>query len=257
MKDSDFDLYVHKPDDNDKDDTLAVSKAKPENVHEGHRKRMRARFYENGFSGFSDHEVLEFLLYHSIKIQDTNEIAHKMINRFGSLYNLFEADTKEIMKICKCKEATALLISMVPHLARRYEKCRWEPRELIDSSTKAASFAKHLFIGETVECFYMICLDNQSRLIGTELLGKGTTTEAHFYKKDIITSALKRQAVSVIITHNHPSGYLNPSAEDEISTREIISALRTIDVTVVDHIICAGDKYLSFTEKRIFGFGRN
>ena len=227
---------------------------KPKNPHAGHRGRMRERYVRSGLDAFQDHEALELLLFYAIPMRDTNEIAHKMINKMGSLHNLMDASVPDIQRLCGCSESTAILLNLIPAMWKRYEMNKWEPRSPLDNSKKAAEYAKNLFIGETVECFYLICLNNQSQLIYPELLTRGTVNEVHFYSKDIVQAALKHNAASVIITHNHPSGYLKPSMEDQAATEAIVTALATIGVDVIDHIVIAGNKYLSFSEKRLYDF---
>ncbi len=228
---------------------------KPKNPHAGHRKRVRERYIKSGLDAFQDHEALELLLFYSIPMRDTNEKAHEMISKFGSLHNLMDSSVLDIERLCGCSESTAILINLIPALWKRYEMSKWEPRCQLDNSKRAAEYAMNLFIGERVECFYLICLDNQNCLIYPELLTKGTVNEVHFYAKDIVQVALKHNAVSVIITHNHPSGYLKPSLEDHNATEAIRSALATIGVDVIDHIVVAGSKYLSFSEKKLYNFG--
>jgi DNA repair protein RadC len=93
-------------------------------MHEGHRKRVKDRFLSEGLDAFEDHQVLELLLFYCIPRRDTNELAHRMIKEFGSLAGLFEAEPKDISKRCGVSENTAILVSLVPSLARRYFKAR-------------------------------------------------------------------------------------------------------------------------------------
>ena len=88
--------------------------------HEGHRARMKARFLKEGFQNFADHEIMEFLLYYAMPRKDTNEIAHALIERFGSLSAVFDAPYEELMEIKGIKEHSATLIKLIPALARRY-----------------------------------------------------------------------------------------------------------------------------------------
>ena len=90
--------------------------------HDGHRKRLKARFVKSGLDDFEPHNVLELLLFYSIPRKDTNPIAHKLISRFGSLSGVFDAKPEELMKVDGITENTAVLISMVPQLARKYLK---------------------------------------------------------------------------------------------------------------------------------------
>lgn len=226
-------------------------KNKPENPHSGHRQRIRQKFITNSFEGFADHEILELLLFYSNPRRDTNELAHKMIKEFGTFHTLLEANPKEIMNRCGVSETTAVLVSMIIPMYRRYASGKWEKRIQLDTSSKAGNFAISLFAGEPMECFYLICLDNQRRLIYPELISRGTINEAQIYPRTIVKTALKHNSASVILCHNHPAGLLAASQSDIAATKSIISALEPIHIDVIDHIIVAGEAYLSFSEKRL------
>lgn len=226
-------------------------KNKAENPHSGHRQRVRQKFITNSFDGFADHEILELLLFYSIPMRDTNAMAHQMIKDFGTLHNLLEANPKDIMNRCGVNETTAVLVSMVIPMYRRYASSRWEKRIQLDTSSRAGKFAISLFAGETMECFYLICLDNQRRLIFSELISRGTINEAQIYPRTIVKTALKHNSASVILCHNHPAGLLSASQSDIAATKAIVSALEPIHIEVIDHIIVAGEAYLSFSEKRL------
>ena len=220
-------------------------------LHFGHRKRIKERYINEGLDGFDDHQVLEMLLFFCIPRIDTNEIAHKMIKEFGTLANLFEADAKDITRRCDVSENTAVLVSLTPQLARRYNKSKWGEKPILNSSTKAGEYAVSLFSGRTYENFFLICLDNQNRVNYAVLVQQGTINEAPVYPRLIVENALRHQANSVILAHNHPGGSLLPSKADIDITRKIAVALEAISIKVVDHIIVAGDSFVSFAEKGI------
>lgn len=221
------------------------------NVHQGHRQRVKTRFLTEGLDGFEDHQVLEMLLFFSIPMKDTNELAHKMLNEFGSLAGLFEADPKDICKRCGVSENTAVLVSLIPSLSRRYFSRRWGDKPVLNSSSKAGEYAVSLFAGRTYEVFFVICLDSQNKVNYAALVHEGTINESPVYPRLIVETVLRHQAHSVILAHNHPGGSLQPSQEDMAITKKIASALEPISVQVMDHIIVAGDKYMSFKERNL------
>ncbi len=221
------------------------------NVHQGHRQRVKTRFLTEGLDGFEDHQVLEMLLFFSIPMKDTNELAHKMLNEFGSLAGLFEADPKDICKRCGVSENTAVLVSLIPSLSRRYFNRRWGDKPVLNSSSKAGEYAVSLFAGRTYEVFFVICLNSQNKVNYAALVHEGTINESPVYPRLIVETVLRHQANSVILAHNHPGGSLQPSQEDMAITKKIASALEPISVQVMDHIIVAGDKYMSFKERNL------
>lgn len=219
-----------------------------ENLHEGHRQRVRARFLAEGLDAFEDHQVLELLLFFSIPLRDTNKLAHQLIGDFGSLANVLEADPRELCRRHGVKENTAVLLALVPQLARRYFKGKWGGKPELNSSSKAGEYVVSLFVGRCYEAFYVVCLDAQNRVNYAALLQEGTINEAAVYPRLVVEAALRHQANCVILTHNHPGGTLRPSDADIQVTKKIAAALNTIAVHVADHIIVAGEGYYSFAE---------
>ncbi len=218
-------------------------------LHEGHRKRVKTRYLTEGIDAFEDYQVLEMLLFFCIPMKDTNELAHKMINEYGSLAGVFEADPKDICRKCGVSENTAILVSLIPSLSRRYLKGKWGDKPILNSSTKAGEYAIALFAGRTYEAFYVICLDSQNRVNYAALLHEGTLNEVPVYPRLVVELVLRHQANSIILAHNHPGGSLNPSNDDIELTKKIKAALEPISVKVVDHIIAAGSRYMSFKER--------
>ena len=96
-------------------------KQEKKNVHEGHRDRLRQRFLQEGLENFQDHNVLELLLFYSIPRKDTNEEAHNLINRFGSLSGVFDASFEELCEVKGIGENSAALIKIMPELFKKYE----------------------------------------------------------------------------------------------------------------------------------------
>lgn len=198
---------------------------------------------------FEPHQVLELILFYSIPRKDTNEIAHELLKKYGSISRVFEADIRDLMKTPGVGENTAFILSMVPSLSRRYFKDKWGTKPVIDSSTTAGQYAVSLFAGRMYEAFYLICLDSQNRVNFPELIQEGTINESPVYPRLIVEAALRHQSNSVILAHNHPGGSMKPSQADIEVTERIRTALEAISIHVIDHIIVAGDKYVSFAEK--------
>ncbi len=218
-------------------------------THGGHRNRVKERYLEEGLDGFQDHQIVEFLLFYCIPMKDTNELAHHMIKEFGNLHDLLEADPRDIARRCDISLNTAILISLVAPLSRRYLKQKWGDRPIVNSSSKAGNYAMTLFAGRIYECFFVICLDSQNRVNHAALVHEGTINEAPVYPRLIVETALRHKANSIILSHNHPGGSLKASNADIDVTRKICQAMKPISVHVVDHIIVAGDHYVSFAEQ--------
>ncbi len=216
---------------------------------------MRKRYIEKGLGAFAKHEILEMLLYYCYPRRDTNETAHNMISKFGSLYNLMDSDVKEIQERCGVSENIAVLINMIPSLARMYTQSKWDNKAQLSNAKTAGDFALTLFVDATVENFYIICLDKQYHVKKVEHLAKGTLDEAAVYPREVVGAVMRHQATSVILTHNHPGGSTKPSRMDLEITRRLREGLDFIRVDVLDHIIVAGGKYYSMASRGQFVTG--
>jgi len=224
---------------------------KIKSIHKGHRERVRQRYLEEGLDGFKDHEIIELLLFYCIPMKDTNDLAHRILKEFGTLHDLFEAHPRDIQNRCGVSLNTAVLLSLIAPLSRRYMKVRWGNRPKLDTTSKAGSFAVSLFSGRVYECFYVISLDSHKNVNHATLVHEGTLNEAPVYPRIIVETALRHKADSIILAHNHPGGSLTASMADIEVTRKILNAMKAIGIDVVDHIIVAGTRYMSFAEQGI------
>ena len=221
------------------------------NPHKGHRQRVKNRVLREGVDSFEDHQILELLLFYCIPMKDTNELAHQLIDRFGSLAGVLDARPEDLCAVSGITENSGILLNLIPSLARRYHQEKLKEKTILDSTTKAGEYARALFTGRLYEVFYVICMDSQNRVNHTALLHEGTINEAPVYPRLIVETALRHQATSIILAHNHPGGSHQPSQADVEVTRKIRTATEAIAITVADHIIVAGDGYFSFAENRL------
>lgn len=224
-----------------------MSKAHNQEVHKGHRARLKTRFLKEGLDSFDDHQVLELLLFQAIPRIDTNPLAHLLIKRFGSLSAVLEADPTDLESVPGVGRSAALFLSMVPQVTRRYFLDRVKhAKKPLTTSEAAAEYLVPLMAGRSEEVFYVLCLDSQLRVSYPALISEGTVKDAIVHPRKVVNEALRHKASAVILAHNHPAGGLKPSAHDLRLTGRLVQALGHIDINVVDHIIVAGDKIYSF-----------
>ena len=205
-------------------------------VHEGHRQRLKDKYLKNGLDNFEDHEILELLLFYAIPRRDTNEIAHLLLDTFGSLSGVFNASVEELKKVSGIADNSALLLNIVPSLSRMYLKDRWKKKIAVSSTDVAGEYCKSLFVGMEYESFYVINITAKNEVIAADEVHKGTINEVSIYPRLIVEDVLKNKGHSVILSHNHPGGSMKPSKADIAATVKIKSALDAIGVQVKDHI---------------------
>lgn len=226
---------------------------KPENLHENHRARVRETFKRAGSDGMPDHNLLELLLFYSIPRKDTNEIAHRLIAAFGSLSRVFDASYEELMEIDGIGESSALLISMIPSICRRYIESSNSPKVNLSEPEEAMNYIIRKYYGSNkVESFYMLCLDAVGNLINCCKLGEGTSGSVIVDKRKVLETALRNKADKVIFAHNHPNGIAAPSKDDINMTSELSSVLFSVGIRLADHIIVAGNEAVSLASVEKF-----
>lgn len=220
-------------------------------VHEGHRKNLRDSFIKTGLEGKTEHQALEILITYAIPRIDVNPVAHELINKFGSLAAVMDADIEELTTVNHISENGAVLIKLIPQISKMYNKSKWGERPLLNNASTVAKFASERFSGEKVEILYMLSLDSHCRLIAITKISEGTIDESPMYIRNIVNTALRTGAKRVVLTHNHPSGSIAPSPDDIVATQRAYDALRTIDVDLVDHVIVSGDKTFCFSSMNL------
>ena len=224
---------------------------KLKNKHAGHRQRMKQRFLNEGLTSFNEHQVLELLLYYGLPQGDTNNMAHDLIERYGSLPAVLEADYEDLRQVKGLGAHTALLLTLMPDLWRYYQLARGKPRDVIRNRKELAEYVTKLFIGESYELFYLVCLDARNKVTRAVKINEGTLDTVGIEPRLVVETALRYKARNVILAHNHPGGSLKPSAADTYLTSQLALALAGLGIGVLDHFIVVNDTYLSFLEKGI------
>ena len=216
-----------------------------ENLHEGHRKRMKERFIKSGLDDFAPHNILELLLFYSIPRGDTNPVAHRLIDTFGSISGVFDATPEELAKVDGVGENSAILISMIPQIARKYLEDKADTANIVGGCSDIGAFLLPKFVGRTNEALMMVSIDNKNKIISCSVVAEGTVDSAKVSRRKIMEEAMKVKATRVILAHNHPCGVAVPSSEDVIMTKEIGRLFAQVGIELVDHIIVANDDYVS------------
>ena len=230
-------------------------KVSKQHIHAGHRQRIKQKFLADGFnSATSPHEVLELLLCYSIPRKDTNELAHILIKRFGSIAGVFDASKEELLKIPGITENTICLFSLILPIAKMYLNDRASMENTVTDREEAAERLKAMFIDAQNEVVYMLCLDNKGRILGIQKLSEGNALSVSVSARVVLEQVIKTNATAVMIGHNHPKGFAFPSTGDIRVTGEIASALYHVNVRLLDHIIVSDNDYVSMASSREYQY---
>lgn len=219
--------------------------------HNGHRERLDKKTEVLGFEALEEHEQLERFLYSIIKRNDTNTIAHKLLDKFGSLYGVLTAPLAELEMIEGVGNRTAQILHDFYSFMGSAERSRLRNNDtfpVFNTVDDIGRYAKTLFYDKLTECVYMISLDRRYRAYRFNRLASGDNSAALFYISEAVKIALRNNAVSVVITHNHPSGALAPSDADVDTTVKLYKALKTVEINLVDHILVGRGEYVSFRQ---------
>ena len=217
---------------------------------EGHRRRLRERFAKSGLDGFHDHEVLELLLTFVILRRDVKPLAKELLDKLGSLAEIFDAPPIKLQQIDGIGPQAATFIAVIPRLLERYQRDRWnqDDKKKVLSTDDAVRLLRSEIGTERSEVFCVLALNSKNLLIDIERVQEGSVNRTAVFPRLVVEKIVKHHATAVILAHNHPGGDPNPSRADRQLTRRLKKLLSDLDIHVHDHIIIAGLQYFSFAE---------
>ena len=222
------------------------------NLHAGHRSRVKEEFLRRGLDSFPEHRVLELLLFYAIPQGDTNELAHRLVERFGSLAGVLDASVEDLCAVPGVGEHTALLLRMVPGLCGRYVASRSSVGDIVDCSARVREVLEPYFFGARKEMVYLMCLDGKRKVLGVRKITEGSINAAEVTTRRITEEAVSLRAGAVILAHNHVSGLAIPSNEDCSTTRYLKQVLEPIGIELLDHVVFCDDDMVSMKDSMIF-----
>ena len=208
----------------------------------------REKLLTRGASTLSDAELLAILLRTGLAGCSVLQLAQSLLDSFEGLAGLLNASAQDLQRIKGLGPAKRAEMLAVMELAKRATAQQLREREVF-GSPEAVKHYLQLHLGHRPhEIFAVLFLDSQNRLIAMEELFRGTLSQTSVYPREIALRALHHHAASVILTHNHPSGSVQPSAADQHLTSNVKSALALLDIRVLDHIIVTQGRSLSMAE---------
>lgn len=213
------------------------------NEHLNHRDRLKERFLTQGLDGFDDHQILELLLFYSIPRIDTNPIAHRLLNKFGSLNGVLTAPRDELVKIEGVGDNTATFLKFLMSFNRKLGLENYSEKERFNTLQKVGDYLISLYRNETTEKAYLLCFNGKMELTDCILLSSGTTSATSIPSRSLVESAILSKANAVILAHNHPTGYCTPSESDVHMTNQLRFLLDTLQIKLLEHIIVSENKF--------------
>lgn len=239
---------------NDKKTKNGIEKKKAEQEFDfsGHRKRLKDFYVKNGMDMLKDYEILELILFYAIPRKDTRAIARRLLNKYGSLSAVMDAGLADLCEVDGIGENAAILLKLVPDTARQYMLSSRKEKQLLDTNDKIRRYLEDYFIGRTVECFYMLCLDNAGRLIRCTKMAEGEPDNVNVNTKKVGLEIALSGAKGIVIAHNHPQGLPLPSKADVDVTEKISGIARELGSSLIDHIIYSPTEAFSMANSKRF-----
>ena len=219
-----------------------------ESIHTGHRDRLRQRFLADGLDSFNEINALELLLFYCVPRKDTNELAHRLLDHFGSYCNVLNAPYEELKKVHGVSDQVATYLKLQGEAVRYYLTNRNTRGIVIKTTEDYGEYLCSYFAGRSNETVFLLCLDAKCKVICCREISEGSVNAAGVSIRKIVDVAISSNATSVILAHNHPSGVAVPSTADVQTTMQVYDALAAVDVVLVDHVVVNDDDFTSMAQ---------
>ena len=218
------------------------------NLLQGHRERLKERILKQDLSSFQDYEILEALLMYSIPRKDVKLIAKKLLAEFGSLGCVLCSKPDQLYRFKDVKENTAVLFKLIQAANSSILRRDLINQPILNDWNKIMDYCYVTIGREKKETFHVLFLDAKLHLVLDEKMAEGTINKVPIYPREIIQRALELGATSMVLIHNHPSGDVVPSKEDDIITYKIKEIGLLHSIYLVDHLIIGTTNYYSYFE---------
>ncbi len=227
------------------------------NEHAGHRSRLRENFIQNGIEGMADHQVLELLLTYALPRVDVNPLAHRLLGRFGSLEGVLSARPDQLQQVEGIGESAAVFLSLLGQVDRRVLLQRFaghDKRPVLATPSALGRYMLVLSLQDRYETLRLVCLNKKYELIYEGVISSGSLTEVLADPRPILETALIHKACFIALAHNHPSGDLTPSREDQAAAQRIEAAAEAVGIGVADQFVLGRGAVYSLRMDRVLLF---
>ena len=225
-------------------------------IHDGHRARVRERFMKSGLDRFTDHQVIELLLYYGIPRKDTNEIAHKLLDTFGSFSAVFDAPAEALMG-CGLSYNCAVMLKLIPSVCTRYYNDKFSGKSE-DKEKSVVPDLKQLvlpyFIDGTEERLFVVLLDKKGNVVFKDTAVTGASFSSDVSAQKLLRLCVQHKAKGCILAHNHANGSTVPTKKDAELITKLKRSFRSIDAILIDYYIIADMKCLPVSENEEYEY---
>jgi DNA repair protein RadC len=207
--------------------------------------KPRERLFAKGVSVLSDVELVQIIVGSGVKGIPIDKLSEEIINKCLYKIDIVGLQAQELLQIKGLGKAKVAVILASIELGLRLVSFKKDPKTYIKTPKDVFDLLKIKYINKTQETLYLLSLDSRNGLVAIDQIGIGSISSIHISPREILAMALKRSAVSIIISHNHPSGDPTPSQEDLDVTEKIIEACSYMDICFIDHVVVGEGEYSS------------
>lgn len=219
-------------------------------IHIGHRERIKQEFLHGGLAHFPDVHALELLLFYSRFQGDVNPLAHRLLDTFGSLSGVLDADPDCLRELPGMGENTIVLLKLIPALSAKYLSCRTNTQCILATTHDIQALFAPYFFGARNEMTYLAALDGKRKLLGVRKLSEGIPNATDVSTRQVAEATLALNATMIVLAHNHISGIATPSDNDLVTTAYLQDFLSKMSITLLDHVIMVDDDMVSLRESK-------
>lgn len=206
-------------------------------IHEGHRARLMNTVFEGGLAHLSDIQITEFMLFYVFPRGDVNPLAHKLLDRFGNIANIIDADYSELVSVEGIGDRSAKALIGLGELVEKVLEYRARKYTHLSNIDSACDFVEELLRFCTTENSYIVGVDHNSRIVGKKRLNVGNVKMVSIDPLSITGFLSSMKPAGVFLVHNHPSGHCNPSETDISATDNLKQLIKSCGVKYIDHFI--------------------
>lgn len=204
-----------------------------------------------GAHTLSDEELLAVLLRTGTHGENALDLAKRILYYAGEpgILGIHQFSAQRLMRIKGIGKVKAIQISCISELAKRLSKATYQEALCFADPGTIARYYMEDLRHEKQELMKLLMLNTKAKLVGETDISKGTVNASLITPRELFIEALQKNAVSIVILHNHPSGDPTPSREDMLMTKRILDAGTLIGIELLDHIIIGNNCYVSFREE--------
>ncbi len=218
-------------------------------LHKNHRERVLNEFLQNGFSSSTPpHKVLEFLLFYCIPRKDTNELAHTLISRYGSISGVLDAPLEDLAAVKGLSTRSAALLKLIMPIANIYSFEKSKNDNAFTGIEDVGAFMYERLRNYDTERLAVLLFNADGRFKDFDVIFEGSVDSVGVSVRSLMKRCLEKDAVIVALGHNHPSGLAIPSSEDVAMTERIAAALSSVGIKLIDHVVVVSDDYVSMAQ---------